>query len=423
MNLWIGWLGLPVPLRLVLLALAGLVVGGQINRGIYTLAWKPRWISPWSSAPIGHSRRRAIERIPMFGWILLRREGTVHGRGFWIRPLLIELGVAAVFAGLYWWEVVQLELIPRLPGMPPADLLQPIVHAQLLAHLVLFSLLMVATFIDFDEKTIPDEVTVSGTLFALLYIGAFPWALLPTTSFVPGGFQLHPLWAGGPPWPGWFGTLHGWASVLALFALWCFALADKTVTLRRGWSRGLSYLLVSVYRRRSWYLLLPIFLLGAAYLTAIWWLSPLRWESVSSSILGLACGGAIIWGVRVVGRAALGIEAMGFGDVTLMSMIGAFLGWQASVMVFFLAPIAALFIALAQWLMTGTHYIAFGPYLSLAAMATIVGWRSLWFDWLQPIFELGPLVLAAMVVCLALMGLMLWAWRLFRERVLNLKYS
>ena len=35
---------------------------------------------------------------------------------------------------------------------------------------------------------------------------------------------------------------------------------------------------------------------------------------------------------------------MGLGDVTLMGMIGAFMGWQAAVLTFFLAP----FIGLAQ---------------------------------------------------------------------------
>ena len=33
---------------------------------------------------------------------------------------------------------------------------------------------------------------------------------------------------------------------------------------------------------------------------------------------------------------------MGFGDVTLMAMIGAFLGWQAAVLTFFLAPFFGL---------------------------------------------------------------------------------
>ena len=38
---------------------------------------------------------------------------------------------------------------------------------------------------------------------------------------------------------------------------------------------------------------------------------------------------------------------MGFGDVTLMGMIGAFLGWQAAVLTFFLAPFFGL--AHAAW--------------------------------------------------------------------------
>ena len=49
----------------------------------------------------------------------------------------------------------------------------------------------------------------------------------------------------------------------------------------------------------------------------------------------------------MVGSLALRREAMGFGDVTLMAMIGAFLGWQAAVLTFFLAPFFGL--AHALW--------------------------------------------------------------------------
>ena len=47
-----------------------------------------------------------------------------------------------------------------------------------------------------------------------------------------------------------------------------------------------------------------------------------------------------MWAVRLIGTAALRREAMGFGDVTLMMMIGTFLGWQACSDLFFLAPFA-----------------------------------------------------------------------------------
>jgi prepilin signal peptidase PulO-like enzyme (type II secretory pathway) len=165
------------------------------------------------------------------------------------------------------------------------------------------------------------------------------------------------------------------------------------------------------------YLILPF--AGGAGVAFVWWLGGMHWQGLCTSLIGLAFGGALIWGVRIVGAWALQKEAMGFGDVTLVAMIGAFLGWQPSLLAFFLAPFAALFIAVAQWLITRKHEIAFGPYLCLGALILIVRWKAIWHDWTEPIFTLGWLIPAIVLVCLLLMGVMLMAWQGVKSRYLE----
>ena len=79
---------------------------------------------------------------------------------------------------------------------------------------------------------------------------------------------------------------------------------------------------------------------------------------------------------------------MGLGDVTLMGMIGAFLGWQAAVLTFFLAPFLGL--THAAWklmtylgkrlsgrqLSSADREIPYGPYLSMAAASLLFVWRG-----------------------------------------------
>ena len=120
-----------------------------------------------------------------------------------------------------------------------------------------------------------------------------------------------------------------------------------------------------------------------------WLIGGVHWESLLSSIVGMCFGGGLIWGVRIVGGQALRVEAMGFGDVTLMAMIGAFLGWQAAFLIFFLAPFTALLIAAAQRILTGQRHIAFGPYLCLATLIVMLGWDAVWTEWASLMFSLG----------------------------------
>jgi leader peptidase (prepilin peptidase)/N-methyltransferase len=116
-------------------------------------------------------------------------------------------------------------------------------------------------------------------------------------------------------------------------------------------------------------------------------------------IVGLLVGGGLTEFVRLTGSLALRREAMGFGDVTLMAMIGAFLGWQAAVLTFFIAPFFGL--AHALWklvlyvgkrlsgreLSSTDREIPFGPYLSMAAVALVFSWPWLWPHWAKSYFE------------------------------------
>ena len=61
-----------------------------------------------------------------------------------------------------------------------------------------------------------------------------------------------------------------------------------------------------------------------------------------TGVLGLFVGGAFTYSIRQVFTFVFRREAMGMGDVTLMGMIGAYLGWQAAILTFFLGAFLGL---------------------------------------------------------------------------------
>jgi prepilin signal peptidase PulO-like enzyme (type II secretory pathway) len=139
-----------------------------------------------------------------------------------------------------------------------------------------------------------------------------------------------------------------------------------------------------------------------------------HWAGLLTALVGLAASGGIVWAVRLIGTAALQREAMGFGDVTLMMMIGTFVGWQAGLILFFLAPFAGLAIGLVQLVFRRDDVIPYGPFLCLAAAACVVCWTPIW-TWAQPMFQWGGLVPAVLVVCLAMLGVLLAIWQAIKN--------
>jgi leader peptidase (prepilin peptidase)/N-methyltransferase len=76
-------------------------------------------------------------------------------------------------------------------------------------------------------------------------------------------------------------------------------------------------------------------------------------------------------------------EAMGFGDVLLLSMIGAFLGWKAIFFTLLAASMIACVFALLPRLIGKTEWTAkipFGPYLAGGAMIWLF-WGHRIADW------------------------------------------
>lgn len=425
---------LPLPVRLAALALLGAVVGSLVNAAIYGFAWddRRRRIGPWARRENGVPDRRSTDFVPIVGWWSLRREASLHGTRFWIRPALIEVAWAVALPWLYWRYVEQGHAFPeRL--LPLGEESLPWALTLFAFHAGLLAALCAATFIDFDEQIIPDQITVVGTLIAL---GLSPFVYVhPPIATVAGvaGLEAAPLFASRPlNWPSSFESWWGLVYALAAFGIWCLALIPWLRpqvlfrTLRRRPERALRRFVAAPLRqgiRPLTLMCLCLLVVGSAAILGVYWRGGTAWQGLLTSLLGLAFGGGLIWAIRIVASAAIGKEAMGFGDVTLMAMIGAALGWQPTLVTFFLAPFAALVIAVVQFAVTRRNDIAFGPYLSLGAAIAAIWWAPIWEEWAGELFRMGLFIPQAVGACVILMGAMLFVWRLIKTYALGIDGS
>jgi prepilin signal peptidase PulO-like enzyme (type II secretory pathway) len=448
---------IPLIVRLLAIFVAGAMFGGLANWAIYRLAWYSRRISPWSPPPLGLPPRQWIDRLPVVGWLGMRREAAIHGRGFWVRPMLVELATGLGLAWLYWWEVARQSLVlgleiptqfgqivalgAELPGWtaPPA-----VLHAMFLAHALLIVWMLAASFIDIDEKLIPDEIAVSGTLLGLFLATLLPLSLLPIVAERPmppalghaiidavgkpvlgpsgGPLYLESMTATAPAaWPDVLAPAPNWRSLvlgLGCYWFWCLALAPRIWRGRRGAMTALRLIGARVWRELGRPPLLHITLVGSVLITAVWWWAATGWIGLLTALVGMAGTGAFVWAVRIACSTALRVEALGFGDVTLMMMIGSFLGWQAGITIFFLAPIAGLVVGLIQFIVIRDNVIPYGPFLCLGALTAFVAWAPIW-NRLQPVFEVVWLVPVALIVCLVLMWAMLSVWQAIKRQFVS----
>jgi leader peptidase (prepilin peptidase)/N-methyltransferase len=162
----------PWILYAVVLLPFGAATGSFLNVVICRLPWGLSLLSPPSSCPGCGRRIAARDNVPVLGWLLLR--GRCRGCGARI-PARYP-GVEALTAVL--WAAVGAFHAAEAAG---ADWGAATSAGLLAAKLLFVSALVAAAFIDFDHQILPDEITLGGTVAALVASGLLP-ALHPETA-------------------------------------------------------------------------------------------------------------------------------------------------------------------------------------------------------------------------------------------------
>jgi len=107
----------------------------------------------------------------------------------------------------------------------------------------------------------------------------------------------------------------------------------------------------------------------------------------AASLVGLLVGGGLLYLVALLGEMVFKKEAMGGGDVKMMAMVGAFLGWPGVVFTIFVSSLAgSLIFGWINYVLGKKKLVPFGVFLSLGAGIyvfigpALIGWYLSFFD-------------------------------------------
>ena len=251
-------------------ALFGLLIGSFLNVCIYRLPRDLSVVRPRSFCPECETPIAWYDNIPLVSFLLLRARCRKCGKRIPIRYPLVELLTAAAFFCAIW------KLGPTGNGLKFCT------FAALLIGLV---------FADFEERILPDELTLGGTVLGFVF-----------AYFVP----------------------MKWG-IMRLF-LFSFHMSDTAL-------------------------------------------------SLAESIFAAAFCAGTLWIVGLIYQRVRNREGLGFGDVKMVAMIGAFLGLQGALLTLIVGSLLGSLIGLGYIWLTGkdasTYELPFGTFLGAAAL--IVG--------------------------------------------------
>lgn len=258
----------------IFLFILGSIVGSFLNVCIVRMPKEVSVVSPASHCPFCKKPVLWHDNIPLISFIVLGAKCRYCKAKISSRYFFVELITAICFLGFYLYF-----------GLT----------ALLLAYLVMTSCFIVATFVDFEHRIIPDEISVGGMCVGLLLSLLIP-------------------------------ELHGIKE------------------------------------------------------TAPFWKAHVR--SFVISLLGVLLGGGLIYAMGVLGDFLFKKESMGGGDVKLMAMVGAFIGWKLALLAFFIAPFFGAVYGVIEKIRTKDSTIAYGPFLALGSLVSLF-WGNLIIMWIM----------------------------------------
>jgi leader peptidase (prepilin peptidase)/N-methyltransferase len=308
--------------------LIGAAAGSFINVCVARLPFEKSILWPGSRCGRCFQAIRARDNIPILGWWLLRGRCRTCGQPFAASYFLVELFTACCFAGLFYLEIGCNVL--DLPFLRQPEIQQAIQWGVIpwqawvvfVWHALLVLFLLITSLCDLQYLEVPLGVTVCGTVVGLIGATFLAWPFPMPTGPAPvaPGAVPPPMESGLYPWPVWL------------------------------WPTGQ----------------FPA------------WMPPGSWQlGLATGLAGSFVGMATLRVVRFLFGLGRGKEGLGIGDADVMMMAGAFLGWQATLIAFFVGVFAALFIGLFQLIRRGDQALAFGPALALGAVVTRLAWPAI----------------------------------------------
>jgi leader peptidase (prepilin peptidase)/N-methyltransferase len=338
---------------LAVLFIIGAMIGSFLNVCIARLPYEKSILWPLGSR-CGTCLKPILwyDNLPLVSYLVLRGRCRMCGARFSPRYFFVELITGLGIAGLFYLEVIQnvLEIpVPRPVGDLSLGLPPWRACVVFAAHATLLCFLLVASFVDLAHFEIPLPVTVTGTIVGLAFSTLCPWpwpnSAPPVPKIPPGGWlqfnNFNPP-SGMQSWPIWF-PLPAWLQPPGT------------------WHTGLA-----------------------------------------TGLAGVLAGTMMLRAIRFVFGLGRGREGLGIGDADLMMMAGAFLGWQAVVVAFFVSVFPALLVGMVQLIFRGGQEIPFGPSLALGTVITFLCWRSI-SPHVGFVFFTGPFIGALAVACLLLL--------------------